>query len=476
MANASNGNAYVPGGAGTGPPSLAALSNATSVNTYQGANFGATQNVPVTVANITGGPGIITRIWFTEASLGLYNQTRIQVYIDGETVPSLDLDVGCLPGTVLVFELPANAITGATRNLEFGMSAQGLSFNFLYPIPFASSAVVKLVSLNGTTGAGLYANVEAHMGITSARRLKNVGSQNPYNVFPAWSGATAYVVGAYASSAGTNYICTAAHTNQAPPNAAFWAVVSVNPNPVSGIPLGNGSVILGYVPNTPLWVVGMGFNFASGDATWMENSPMIYDIPTNTSPAVGTASFQSTGFEDICGSAFYFMTHQPYLGGIRHPGATTRGTVTATASPMTFQNQNQGAVNVVITGGTVSLVELSRDGATFDIVATASPTTVYLAIKDRVRITYSVAPTIVQYPVAGASSSVSSNSLILSQVWDNSNAGNNPQYGGGFKDFLAQNGGIRCANGLLMRFEAPAGKATNNGLSTTFGWNILYYI
>jgi hypothetical protein len=38
----------------------------------------------------------------------------------------------------------------------------------------------------------------------------------------AWSGATAYVVGDLASSAGVNYYCILAHTNHVPPNATYW--------------------------------------------------------------------------------------------------------------------------------------------------------------------------------------------------------------------------------------------------------------
>lgn len=38
----------------------------------------------------------------------------------------------------------------------------------------------------------------------------------------AWSAATAYVAGDWASSGGTNYQCILGHTNHAPPNATYW--------------------------------------------------------------------------------------------------------------------------------------------------------------------------------------------------------------------------------------------------------------
>lgn len=42
----------------------------------------------------------------------------------------------------------------------------------------------------------------------------------------AWSGVTAYEVGDYITSAGVAYVCILAHTNQAAPNATYWAVVT----------------------------------------------------------------------------------------------------------------------------------------------------------------------------------------------------------------------------------------------------------
>lgn len=42
----------------------------------------------------------------------------------------------------------------------------------------------------------------------------------------AWSGATAYVPGDAVSSAGSSYVCVLGHTNQAPPNATYWALLA----------------------------------------------------------------------------------------------------------------------------------------------------------------------------------------------------------------------------------------------------------
>jgi hypothetical protein len=42
----------------------------------------------------------------------------------------------------------------------------------------------------------------------------------------AWSGATAYTIGDIVSYLSSSYICIANHTNQAPPNASYWALLS----------------------------------------------------------------------------------------------------------------------------------------------------------------------------------------------------------------------------------------------------------
>ena len=41
-----------------------------------------------------------------------------------------------------------------------------------------------------------------------------------------WSGATAYQVGDCVRSAVVSYVCILAHTNQSPPNATYWEVIS----------------------------------------------------------------------------------------------------------------------------------------------------------------------------------------------------------------------------------------------------------
>lgn len=53
-------------------------------------------------------------------------------------------------------------------------------------------------------------------------RLHTAGATLLAGTPTAWSSGTAYVVGDLALSGGVRYYCTAAHTNQVPPNASYW--------------------------------------------------------------------------------------------------------------------------------------------------------------------------------------------------------------------------------------------------------------
>lgn len=462
---------------------LVALSGATSVQQIEVALGVGTQNVPLQVANIScsGGPGVISRIWMTgTASDNTLVNTHIQVYVDGEATPGLDLIGSELTGLPLIPNLPATAIVGSTPNYEIGIPATAIpSISFKYPIPFSSSAKV-FVNDTSFNDTNIYFNTEVQCGVSSTHRLRNVGSFNMYTngsaAYPAWNSATAYVQGSYASLSGVNYIAVASNTNQTPPNATFWLPQFTTPGSQSGAALKAGTFVLAQVNSTSLWVVGMFMIAFSANATWMENSPMIYDQASG-SPSLGTANYQSSGFEDFVDASYYFASHYPYIGGVSSSG-TVRSTVSVGASPATYTNADQGAQTLFVTGGSgVTDISISRDGTTFDQVSAVTPANAYLAPGDKLRITYSVtAPTVAKYPTKAAMTQTSTNTLVVMNAWDSTAAGSpSPQRVAIFKDFLARSGGIRCANGLLMRFELPTGKSGTFGAGTTFGWNVLYY-
>ena len=70
------------------------------------------------------------------------------------------------------------------------------------------------------------------------------------------------------------------------------------------------------------------------------------------------------------------------------PSAITLG-----ASPYTYQFHYAGTASVLLSGGTVSLVEWSRDNVTWFTVGTSSPGMFHMSQNDFLRVTYTVAPT-----------------------------------------------------------------------------------
>jgi len=82
---------------------------------------------------------------------------------------------------------------------------------------------------------------------------------------------------------------------------------------------------------------------------------------------------------------------------VGHTNAVTA--ITVTASPFTYHNTAVYQEDILITGGTVSLVEFTRDNATWYARAVAlTGDTVSLSPSDRVRVTYTVAPTMTKIP------------------------------------------------------------------------------
>lgn len=78
--------------------------------------------------------------------------------------------------------------------------------------------------------------------------------------------------------------------------------------------------------------------------------------------------------------------------------AGARTTSTPAGSPHTYTNSSARRQNVIVSGGTVTTIEFSRDGATFDIVGLLAGVHV-LNPGDQLRITYAVAPAVAIYPL-----------------------------------------------------------------------------
>lgn len=92
------------------------------------------------------------------------------------------------------------------------------------------------------------------------------------------------------------------------------------------------------------------------------------------------------------------------LGG-QLPSAYTRSAATTPpsaltpgASPWVYINPDPNPVALIVQGGTVTLLEFSRDGTTWYNLGTVAGM-VYLAPSDRIRITHSAAPTVTKVPL-----------------------------------------------------------------------------
>lgn len=81
----------------------------------------------------------------------------------------------------------------------------------------------------------------------------------------------------------------------------------------------------------------------------------------------------------------------------RNPENTVAGQAVG-ASPYTYTNSGDFDVTALVTGGTVSAVDFTRDGTNFFTVSTATNTSIVLNPGDGVRITYTVLPTLTLIP------------------------------------------------------------------------------
>ncbi len=126
MGNASvSGNSYISvTGSDTALPQLTAATGPTVNYTSQGA-VSVTANVPYVMCNtLTGvggpaitGPGVIKKIWCVGTnSPGPMRDGHLQIYIDGESLPSLDLELGAL-GFFGVNQTPVTPWAASTPNL-----------------------------------------------------------------------------------------------------------------------------------------------------------------------------------------------------------------------------------------------------------------------------------------------------------------------------------------------------------------------
>lgn len=76
-----------------------------------------------------------------------------------------------------------------------------------------------------------------------------------------------------------------------------------------------------------------------------------------------------------------------------------RTIITIDPSPFFYKNATATRIMVLLNGGTVSLIEFSRDGVIFDSIGSLLSGDFMLNPGDGLRITYTIAPTAVYYPI-----------------------------------------------------------------------------
>lgn len=68
------------------------------------------------------------------------------------------------------------------------------------------------------------------------------------------------------------------------------------------------------------------------------------------------------------------------------------------ASPFTYQNAGTADVDIIVSGGTVTNIQRSRDNITYYSIGGAAGGQFHLSPLDRIRVTYTVAPTMTLFP------------------------------------------------------------------------------
>jgi hypothetical protein len=76
-----------------------------------------------------------------------------------------------------------------------------------------------------------------------------------------------------------------------------------------------------------------------------------------------------------------------------------RVSITLGSSPAALQNTTSTRIMILLTGGTVSLLEFSRDSISYDAIGSLLSGSFFLNPGDWMRVTYAISPAVVYYPV-----------------------------------------------------------------------------
>lgn len=148
-----------------------------------------------TLATLTGA-GVVREIELTVSYGNAWVDDRIQVFVDGEVLPSIDVDIGTLFGTA--YDGTTTAIVQGTDNLTTSpaKNAAAVGFTFgtskcwsgamRFPIPYSNGCIIKVLAPTGmvtTGGFGKFFSQISYQtgtppGDLSKYRLKSFGIPN----------------------------------------------------------------------------------------------------------------------------------------------------------------------------------------------------------------------------------------------------------------------------------------------------------
>ena len=121
-------------------------------------------------------------------------------------------------------------------------------------------------------------------------------------------------------------------------------------------------------------------------------SQIIQDFPQNQDPFTHDTENKFSGWSTAAINWFQQVTKQ-----LNRQAPRALFPVTVTASPFTYRSNTSGDLRLAIAGGTMSNIQMSRDGTNYYSMG-SSPGQYTLSQNDFIRITYTVAPTIQAFP------------------------------------------------------------------------------
>lgn len=122
-------------------------------------------------SDTAGTSGIVNSIWMTASPSAIVNNIHMQVFVDGEIVPSIDVDLG----TIFLGHLGAAAakFLWSTQHMHGeGGQNDSVGGTVRFPVPYSTGCIIKLVNVS-TTAVQSYTQVDAVKGVDLPYRLRS---------------------------------------------------------------------------------------------------------------------------------------------------------------------------------------------------------------------------------------------------------------------------------------------------------------